>query len=614
MSYTITHANGTTSPIVIADGQTDNSTSITLVGKNTPNYGSYLNQNFFNMLENFASNSSPASPLKGQLWYDTSQNLLKVYNGAAFRNVAAAASGPVGPLNPSTGDLWFDTNNVVLNCYTASNGWITIGPTSAGAVTQESITDSGQTPHFCLVFRISGSPFAILSFAQSFTPLNPAQYLGFSTINPGLNIALTSQVANNKFWGQASDSAALNGIPGTNFMRSDQNTGTSGFLAITSNVGLKVGSAGQGQVSVSSNEVRLDNAINNGILRFRTYNTGSPVDSMDVLGNADVQVNYNLILHGNLVMDNASGYLRLTGAYNSIDTDSGTLRIPYGGAGFGGNINVGGPTNNFTGNIYAYNVSTTANVFAGNVVSPVVGNATTKLGGWVTNASQPNITALGTLTGIQVTGIAGFTGGTVTFNPTTANKLVLGNVGNVQIAGGSTGQYLITDGSGNMNWISLPININQSSVAGQIPVYNNASYISGNAGITYNSANLTVTGNLTATGDIVAYYSDSRLKTNVTPITSALEKVNMINGVTYNTNDIAEKLGLGDNREHVGVIAQEIQSVLPQVVRLAPFDSDSDGHSKSGENYLTVQYEKIIPLLIQAIKELHAEVEELKKR
>ena len=71
-------------------------------------------------------------------------------------------------------------------------------------------------------------------------------------------------------------------------------------------------------------------------------------------------------------------------------------------------------------------------------------------------------------------------------------------------------------------------------------------------------------------------------------------------------------LGIGDDREHVGVLAQEIQQVLPQVVLQAPFDIDPTLGSASGQHYLTVQYDKIVPLLIQAIKELSAEVEALK--
>jgi len=62
----------------------------------------------------------------------------------------------------------------------------------------------------------------------------------------------------------------------------------------------------------------------------------------------------------------------------------------------------------------------------------------------------------------------------------------------------------------------------------------------------------------------------------------------------------------------VGVSAQEVKAVLPEVVSAAPFDLDEKGESKSGENYMTVNYEKLVPLLIEAIKELKAEVEALK--
>jgi hypothetical protein len=120
-------------------------------------------------------------------------------------------------------------------------------------------------------------------------------------------------------------------------------------------------------------------------------------------------------------------------------------------------------------------------------------------------------------------------------------------------------------------------------------------------------------GTIVATGDITAYYSDSRLKDNIKPIENALEKVGKIRGVSYTQNKLAEEFGYNDYKQQVGVIAQEIQEVLPEVIRLAPFDTDENGNSKSGENYITVQYEKIVPLLIQAINELKAEIELLKK-
>ena len=96
------------------------------------------------------------------------------------------------------------------------------------------------------------------------------------------------------------------------------------------------------------------------------------------------------------------------------------------------------------------------------------------------------------------------------------------------------------------------------------------------------------------------------------PIKNALEKVKKLSGVEFIQSKFAEKFGYHDYKQQVGVIAQEMEQVLPEVVKIAPFDMDIDGNSKSGHKYLTVQYEKIAPLLIEAIKELAGEVERLK--
>ena len=90
--------------------------------------------------------------------------------------------------------------------------------------------------------------------------------------------------------------------------------------------------------------------------------------------------------------------------------------------------------------------------------------------------------------------------------------------------------------------------------------------------------------------------------------------VNQIRGVYYTQNKFAEQFGYKDYKKQVGVIAQEVQKVLPESVKIAPFDMDREGNSKSGENYLTVQYEKLVPLLIQAIKEQQSEIDELLKK
>ena len=113
-------------------------------------------------------------------------------------------------------------------------------------------------------------------------------------------------------------------------------------------------------------------------------------------------------------------------------------------------------------------------------------------------------------------------------------------------------------------------------------------------------------GEIRATGNITAYYSsDARLKENVQPIPDALDSIDKINGVTFDwTADFLKDQGEEDGyfvRKHdVGVIAQEIQAVLPEAV------------AEREDGYLAVKYDRIVPLLIQAIKELKAEVETLK--
>ena len=120
------------------------------------------------------------------------------------------------------------------------------------------------------------------------------------------------------------------------------------------------------------------------------------------------------------------------------------------------------------------------------------------------------------------------------------------------------------------------------------------------------------TGSILATGLITAYYSDKRLKTISGNIENALTKVRQLNGVLYVENEIAKSFGYDDDSQQVGVIAQEVQAVQPEAVALAPFDRAEDGSSKSGETYLTVHYEKLVPLLIEAIKELSSQVDDLK--
>ncbi len=189
-----------------------------------------------------------------------------------------------------------------------------------------------------------------------------------------------------------------------------------------------------------------------------------------------------------------------------------------------------------------------------------------------------------------------------------ANTLKTRNVQN-----GNFGSWVTYLNSSNYTSYFTPFTVsyNNDSNANYQVLWGSGNQAYGTAGIYVNPA----TDSLYCNGEISAYASDGRLKTNVQKITNALDKVDNINGVTYEWDEKVSSLGFNPKKKNdVGVIAQQIEAVLPEAVDIAPFDLNEDGGSKSGENYLTVKYEKIVPLLIEAIKELKAEVEELKGR
>jgi len=133
----------------------------------------------------------------------------------------------------------------------------------------------------------------------------------------------------------------------------------------------------------------------------------------------------------------------------------------------------------------------------------------------------------------------------------------------------------------------------------------------------YNNKALHVSNTIASTGNIVAYYSDERLKTNLGNIPDPLEKISKLNGFYFENNDLAKSKGYTDTKKQLGVSAQEVEAVLPEVVGLAPFDMKTleDGTivSESGKDYKTVDYAKLVPLLIEGIKELSSEVTMLKQ-
>ena len=128
-------------------------------------------------------------------------------------------------------------------------------------------------------------------------------------------------------------------------------------------------------------------------------------------------------------------------------------------------------------------------------------------------------------------------------------------------------------------------------------IYNSAS------NSTTTSSNLTFDGtNLSVGGDITAFASDMRLKTSLEQIEGAVAKVCKLSGFTYEFNETGRGLDLPGGR-HAGVSAQQVLEVLPEAVACRPID-----------DYLTVKYEKLVPLLIEASNELKTEIDDLKSK
>jgi hypothetical protein len=357
-------------------------------------------------------------------------------------------------------------------------------------------------------------------------------------------------------------------------------------------------------------------------------------------------------------------------SYNTIGAPSTTGTNASGSWGISVTGSANTVTNAAQSNITSVGTLTsldvTGNVTAGNVYANSGTIGASLLTGTLTTSTQPNITSLGSLTGLTSSGTINFTG---------ASNVSLGAVGNLKITGGSSGQYLQTNGSGTLTWASVAAGYGDSNVATFLGSYGsntisttgnitggNLSGImrptsgSGTAGIIFpsdpgggsgdvasikwyaysgedcylelnvqNDANDRIRlvasggvqmntgglgvgttpsgtdGEIRATNNITAYYSDDRLKKRLGVIENALDKVNSLTGFFYEANETAQELGYKPKRE-VGLSAQEVERVLPEVVAPAPID----------DKYKTLHYERIIPLLVEAIKEISAELSDLK--
>jgi hypothetical protein len=285
MSYTITLTDGTVFA-TIADGTINTASSMVLVGKNYAGYGEFLDTNFIRLLESGSNTTAPGAPLEGQLWWDSGNNLLKVYNGTIFKTISAATASATAPTSNVTGDLWYDTVNQQLKVYTGT-AFLLVGPQfSAGEGTSgaivATITDNVSVDHVVVQLWVNDAIVGMISKDATFTPGTAIS--GFTTIRPGITLStlVGSQIP--LFQGTATNSQLLNSLSSTQFMRADINTSTSGTLGVLNDTGLSVGADSDLRATVTGTDVTIRNQTASGNLYLGVNVGGNVTPSLTIFG------------------------------------------------------------------------------------------------------------------------------------------------------------------------------------------------------------------------------------------------------------------------------------------------------------------------------------------
>ncbi len=322
MAYIINKTDGSLLTEIVDTAIDQIATDLTLIGKNVSGYGEYINENFVRLLENFASETQPNNPIAGQIWFDTAENRLKVYDGGSFR----IGSGPLvsgsQPTNLSQGDLWIDSVENQLYFYDGID-LVLAGPIykeSQGICGHvvDSILDTSGASRLIVKMYVGGTLIGIFSGTSStYTPASSIP--GFSgDISPGFN---QSSLPGMKFNVTATKADALIDVLGnsttpSNFMRTDENTSTIGTISVLNENPLSLGLSQNVDILVNDfasvwrnnallANFRLQTRNNQGYsdaitITAATKKVGiwnsSPAYSLDVTG--DMRVTGNLLVNG----------------------------------------------------------------------------------------------------------------------------------------------------------------------------------------------------------------------------------------------------------------------------------------------------------------------------
>jgi hypothetical protein len=315
MAYTLKLTNGKIL-LNLADQTTDNlSTSLTLIGKNVPSYGTKFNENLIYLLENFANSSEPNSPLVGQLWYNSAVGRMFVYNqNNQFRPVGGPIVSSTIPSGVVAGDLWLDSTNKQLNVFDG-NTFITAGPQysavqgKAGWVVEQILATDVQTYTVSSLYN-NGTLLAILS-EQAFTPAVP--YKGISQVAVGLTF--NNSIPGIAVVATATNASAIANVDSTKFLQVDAPAPITRQLWISTSTGILIGNPptlelyNDGTLShlySLSSDVPLDLTLTSSNLGTISAINMDPasrtVKFWNGVSNANVNVNGDMLVTGNLTV------------------------------------------------------------------------------------------------------------------------------------------------------------------------------------------------------------------------------------------------------------------------------------------------------------------------
>ena len=271
MTYNLTLTNGQQFKTIL-DGTVDISTGLALIGANYSGYGQLIANNFVRLLENQANSTQPANPLTGQLWWDSTNKILKVFNGSLFINISGRTISSTSPSNAAIGDQWWNSSTNQLFTFNGAS-WTLVGPTLP--VTQLvsganvwTVTDTTSTNHFLATLENNGIVVAAINSSPQYVISNSS--IGITTVMPGITINPSFEIT-----GTITNATNLSGIPSTSFLRIDSPTSTvPGSLVVQGVNGATVGAlniSGNGAPVLSSYEtIKLSTPTNSITLNSAT--------------------------------------------------------------------------------------------------------------------------------------------------------------------------------------------------------------------------------------------------------------------------------------------------------------------------------------------------------